>query len=118
MSVDNVKSFNKRLEKDEEFRTGVLKDETLKDLDMGKLITVATKHGYEFTETHFEKAKEDYGDSELSKAQLEKAAGGRGKPVCHTVGFMPTHPTISLSEGYEARKPGAAIGFCFGLGLH
>ena len=70
------------------------------------------------TEAHFEKAKEEYGDSELSKAQLEKAAGGRGKPVCHTVGYMPTRPTISLSEGYEAQKPGAAIGFCFGLGLH
>ena len=61
MSVENVKGFYKRLEEDEEFRTEITKDETLKDLDIGKLITVATKHGYEFNEADFQKAKEEYG---------------------------------------------------------
>jgi predicted ribosomally synthesized peptide with nif11-like leader len=70
MSVENVKSFYKRLEEDEEFRTKVTKDETLKDVDLGKLIRVASKHGYEFTEADVKKAREEEEDENLEAGDL------------------------------------------------
>jgi predicted ribosomally synthesized peptide with nif11-like leader len=71
MSVENVKAFYKRIKEDEEFRTEMGQDETLKDLDIGKLITFARKHGYEFTEADIKKHKEEYRKPRLSEAELE-----------------------------------------------
>jgi predicted ribosomally synthesized peptide with nif11-like leader len=74
MSVENVKAFYKRLREDEEFRTEIAQDESLKDVDIGKLITFARTHGYEFTEADVEKHKEEYRKPGLSQADLEEIA--------------------------------------------
>jgi predicted ribosomally synthesized peptide with nif11-like leader len=124
MSVENVKSFYKRLEEDEEFRAEIAKDETLKDLDIGKLVTVASKDGYEFTETDFEKAKEEYGDTELSEAELEKVAGGLGYGVCVFVGIglfgmgASVDEVVTNTHKRETAGDSVAIGFCLGPGLN
>ena len=86
MSVENVKKFYKRLEEDEAFRTEIANDETLKDVIMDRLIAVAGKHGYEFTETEYAAAMEN---SELSDSELEKIAGGERKPPRCFIWFAP-----------------------------
>jgi predicted ribosomally synthesized peptide with nif11-like leader len=71
MSVENVKAFYKRIQEDEEFRAQINQDETLKNLDIAKLITFASKHGYEFTEADIKKHKEGYRKPLLTEDQLE-----------------------------------------------
>ena len=71
MSVENVKAFYKRIQEDEEFRAEMNQDETLKNLDIAKLITFASKHGYEFTEADIKKHKEGYSKFRLSEAEWE-----------------------------------------------
>jgi predicted ribosomally synthesized peptide with nif11-like leader len=115
MSVENVRSFYRRLEEDEEFRTEIAKDETLKDLDMGKLITVATKHGYEFTEADFDKAKEEFSATELSKAELEKVAGGIGFGLCYHTGIG--YWAVDVN-GKQKKGWGSAAGLCLLLGVN
>jgi predicted ribosomally synthesized peptide with nif11-like leader len=74
MSVENVKEFYKRMEEDEAFRTEIANDDTLKDTIVDRVVAVAGKHGYEFTETEYAAAMEN---SELSDSELEKVAGGK-----------------------------------------
>jgi predicted ribosomally synthesized peptide with nif11-like leader len=115
MAVENVKAFYRRLEEDEEFRTEITHDETLKDLDMGKLITVATKHGYEFTEADFEKAKEELGETEISEAELEKVAGGMGFGFCAYVGIGYWQGRV---KDMDINGGGVAKGFCLLIGFN
>ena len=77
MSVENVKKFYQRLEEDDAFRVAVANENALNDAVTEKIIAVAGKHGYEFTETEYAAAMEN---SELSDSELEKVAGGERKP--------------------------------------
>jgi predicted ribosomally synthesized peptide with nif11-like leader len=63
MSVENVKKFYQRLEEDDAFRVAVANENALNDAVTEKIIAVAGKHGYEFTETEYAAAMEN---SELS----------------------------------------------------
>ena len=114
MSVENVKAFYNRMVKDEDFRTQVMKDESLKDMDIGNLVAVAGKHGFEFTEADYEALKKEFLEKqksgELSDLDLEMVAGGKlegthGLGMCLVLGLTMSQ-TIDLGRSPSVEKQG------------
>jgi predicted ribosomally synthesized peptide with nif11-like leader len=79
MSVENVKKFYQRMEEDEAFRAAVANENSS---NTEKVIAVAARHGYEFTETDYAAAMEN---GELSDSELEQIAGGERKSTDRSV---------------------------------
>lgn len=107
MSVENVKSFFKRLEEDEAFRDEFAKSGTLEKGNRESILKAAAEAGYGFTADDLEEAKKDT----LTDEQLDKVAGGvdLGWGACFIVGFGVN--SEEMNDDYTEN------GFCLTLGV-
>jgi len=113
MSVENVKAFFEKIEKDEKFREEFLKNEKLEKGNPETIISAASEAGYTFTNEDFEAAKKELDARELTPEELEKISGGIG------IGFC-----IQCGVGYFLSDPGrdktvdpGAKGYCIVIGF-
>lgn len=84
MSVENIKSFFKKLEDDENFRNEFLKNGKIEKDKPETILMAASEAGYPFTMEELETAKKE--EKELSPEELEKIAGGIGVAICFNLG--------------------------------
>jgi len=86
MSVENIKSFFKKLEDDENFRNEFLKNGKIEKDKPETILMAASEAGYPFTMEELETVKNEEKEKELSPEELEKIAGGYGIGLCFNIG--------------------------------
>jgi len=114
MSVENVKAFFEKIEKDEKFREEFLKNEKLEKGNPETIISAASEAGYTFTNEDFEAAKKELDARELTPEELERISGGIGVGFCYRFGAGYFFTDLG---GDKSVDPGST-GFCFVVGFN